>query len=93
MEHQKEQSQEEFNFFKKKNESNAEKNELLDLLLYANLTLFTGAFLLHTFNALLPYKLVALLLAPLIHTSTSGLLIWLNIKALLFVKQVMRQNQ
>lgn len=93
MEHQKEQSQEEFNFFKKKNERNNEKNELLDLVLYASLTLFTGAFLLHTFYALLPYKLVSMLVPPLINTSTSGLLIWLNIKALLFVKQVMKQNQ
>lgn len=92
MEHQKEQSQEEFNFFKKKNTSNQEKNELLDLLLYASLTLFTGAILLNTFYAVLPYKLIALLLAPLVHTSTSGLLIWLNIKALLFVKETMKKN-
>ena len=92
MEHQKEQAQEELNFFKKKNTSNQEKNELLDLLLYASLILFIGAIFLNTFYAVLPYKLIALLLAPLVHTSTSGLLIWLNIKALLFVKETMRKN-
>jgi hypothetical protein len=92
MEHQKEQAQDEFNFFKKKSENKVEKNELLDMLFYSSLTLFVVAIFLNTFYAVLPYKLIALLLSPLVNTSTSGLLIWLNIKALLFVKETMRKN-
>lgn len=86
MEQQKELSQEELNFFKKN--TVRKENVLLEMLFYSSLTMFIGAIFLHTFNALLPYKLVALLVMPLISTSTSGLLIWLNIKALLFVKQL-----
>jgi hypothetical protein len=86
MEQQKELSQQELNFFKKKTER--KENVLLEMLFYSSLTMLIGAIFLHTFYAVLPYKLVAMLLPPLVNTSTSGLLIWLNIKALLFVKHL-----